>query len=149
MQISGVRLTLTWPCRLCLLRVLLCGSHCYTLSPFQAHWRRCHCSHFLWPACLFTAHVGSGSSPLSFGVFLPLPVTQAFPLLVVGRVPALPPEPLRPGPACLFIVPGRIPFPPLRRPVRPTLFAMCVYCFFPRWRSVCPRGYVVLAQGCP
>jgi hypothetical protein len=26
--------------RLCLLRVLLCGSLCYKLSPFQAHWER-------------------------------------------------------------------------------------------------------------
>jgi hypothetical protein len=32
MQISGVSLALTWPCRLCLLRVLLCTSLCYKLS---------------------------------------------------------------------------------------------------------------------
>jgi hypothetical protein len=38
MQISGVSLALTWPLRLCLLRVLLCPSLCYKLSPFQAHW---------------------------------------------------------------------------------------------------------------
>jgi hypothetical protein len=38
MQISGVSLTFTWPCRLCLLRVLLCTSLCYKLSPYQAHW---------------------------------------------------------------------------------------------------------------
>jgi hypothetical protein len=36
MQISGVSLALTWPCRLCLLRFLLCVSLCYKLSPFQA-----------------------------------------------------------------------------------------------------------------
>jgi hypothetical protein len=36
MQISGVSLALTWPCRLCLLRFLLCMSLCYNLSPFQA-----------------------------------------------------------------------------------------------------------------
>jgi hypothetical protein len=36
MQIYGVSLALTWPCRLCLLRVLLCWSLCYKLSPFQA-----------------------------------------------------------------------------------------------------------------
>jgi hypothetical protein len=36
MQISGVSLALTWPCRLCLVRVLLCGSLCYKVSPFQA-----------------------------------------------------------------------------------------------------------------
>jgi hypothetical protein len=41
--------------------------------------------------------------------------------------------------------------------VCPTLFAICLYCsyclllifsFFPGWRSVCPGGYAVLAQGC-
>jgi hypothetical protein len=83
MQISGVSLTLTWPCRLCLLRVLLCGSLCYRLSPFQALGKvtlplRCQA------ACLFTVHVGSGSSPLS-SVFLPLPLLQAFLLLITGR----------------------------------------------------------------
>jgi hypothetical protein len=39
-QISGVSLALTWPCRLCLLSVLLCESLCYKLSPFQARWGR-------------------------------------------------------------------------------------------------------------
>jgi peptidoglycan biosynthesis protein MviN/MurJ (putative lipid II flippase) len=38
-QISEVILALTWPCRLCLLRVL-CASHCYKLSTCQAHWGR-------------------------------------------------------------------------------------------------------------
>jgi hypothetical protein len=33
MQISVVSLPLTWFCRLCLLRVLLCVSLCYKLSP--------------------------------------------------------------------------------------------------------------------
>jgi hypothetical protein len=55
--------------RLCLLRVLLGASHCYKLSPFQAHWGKWHCTSFLRPACLFTVHVGSESSPLSCGVF--------------------------------------------------------------------------------
>jgi hypothetical protein len=36
MQISGVSLALTCPRSLCLFRVLLCGSLCYRLSPFQA-----------------------------------------------------------------------------------------------------------------
>jgi hypothetical protein len=39
-QISGMSLALTWPHRLCLFRVLLCGNLCYRLSPFQAHWER-------------------------------------------------------------------------------------------------------------
>jgi hypothetical protein len=55
--------------------------HCYKFSPFQAHWERWHCTRFLRPACLFTVHVRGESSPLSCGVFLPLPLSQAFPLL--------------------------------------------------------------------
>jgi hypothetical protein len=35
MQISGVSLTLTWPCRLCLLRVFLCTSA--TSFPLSKH----------------------------------------------------------------------------------------------------------------
>jgi hypothetical protein len=105
MQISGVSLALTWPCRFCLLRVL-CGSHCYKLSPFQAHWGRWHCTHFLRPVGLFTAHRGNGSSPFSCGVFLPLPLLQAFPFLVAGRVLLL-----LPSPASLFIYSSVRDFP--------------------------------------
>jgi hypothetical protein len=67
----------------------------------------------LAPVYLFTAHEGSGSSPLSCGVFRPPPLSQAFLLLVAGHALPLPPEPLRPGPACLFAV---------RRDSPPTLF---------------------------
>jgi hypothetical protein len=85
MQISGVSLALTSPWRLCLLRVLLCRSLCYKLSPFQAHWERWHYTCIVRPACLFTVHVGAGSSPLSCGVFLPPPLSQAFLLLITGQ----------------------------------------------------------------
>jgi hypothetical protein len=157
MQISGVNLTLTWPLRLCLLRVLLCMSHCYKLSPFQAHWGRWHCTRFLWPACLFTAHMGGGPFPLSCGVFLPPPFSQAFLLLVAGHTPPLPPEPLQPGPAYLFTVLGRIPLPALGCSGHPTLLATCLYCsycllvsfsFFPGCWSVFPGGCADLVQGC-
>jgi hypothetical protein len=84
MQISGVSLALTWPCRLCLLRVLLCVSLCYKLSPFQAQWERWHCPLILRPACLFTVHVRGRSSPLFCGIFLPPPLSQAFLLLITG-----------------------------------------------------------------
>jgi hypothetical protein len=60
------------------------------------------------------------------------PLSKAFLLLVAGCMPLLPPEPLLPGPACLFTVPGRIPFPPssaLRAPCL-TLFATCPYCSY-------------------
>jgi hypothetical protein len=114
---------------------------------------RCCCS--CQPPCLFTAHVGSGSSLLSCGVFLPPPLSPAFPLLVAGHAPT-PARASPAGPACLFTVPGRIPFPQLRCSVCPTLFptCLCSYCllvsfsFFPGWRSVCPGGYAALAQGC-
>jgi hypothetical protein len=56
---------------------------------------RCCCSCQL--PCLFTAHVGSGSSSISCGVFLPPPLSQAFLPLVAGLVPLLLPEPLWPN----------------------------------------------------
>jgi hypothetical protein len=104
---------------------------------------------------LFTAHMGSGSSPISCGVFLPLPLLQAFPLLVAGCVP-----PLLPSPARLVYLQFCEGFllHPLRGSGCPTLFAMCLYCsyclllsfsfFFPGWGSVCPGCYADLAQGC-
>jgi hypothetical protein len=52
------------------------------------------------PAFLFTAHMRGGSSPFSCGTFLPPPHSQIFPLLVVRRMPLLPPFQARPG---LFI----------------------------------------------
>jgi hypothetical protein len=54
--------------------------------------------------CLFTAHMGIGSSPLSCSVFLPPPLSQAFPLLVAGHALPLRPCPLQPGLASLFTV---------------------------------------------
>jgi hypothetical protein len=57
-------------------------------------------------------------------------------------------------PACLFTVPGRLPFPQSLALSTPTLFPACLYCsycllvsfsFLPGWRSVCPWGYAALA----
>jgi hypothetical protein len=59
---------------------------------------------------LFTAPMGSGSSPLSCGVFLPPPLSQAFPLLVAGCMPGSHWS-LSSLPGLFFTVPGRIPFP--------------------------------------
>jgi hypothetical protein len=89
---------------------------------------QCCCSCRL--VCLFTVHVGGGSSPLSCGVFLLLPLSQAFLLLVAGCTPPLLPEPLWPGPACLFTVPGGIPLPTLWSSGHPTLFTTCLYCSY-------------------
>jgi hypothetical protein len=140
-----VSLALTWPCRHCLLRVFLWASA--TSFPLSKHWERWHCTRIVRPVCLFTVHVGGGSSPLSCGVFLPPPLSQAFLLLVAGHTPPLPPEPL--WPALLVYLQSRegFPSPNLRRSVRPTLFLVCLICsyclllsfsFFPRWRSGCP-----------
>jgi hypothetical protein len=56
MQISGVSLALIWSHRLCLFRVLLCGSLCYRLSPFQALRKvtlppRCQACLFIYSSC--------------------------------------------------------------------------------------------------
>jgi hypothetical protein len=106
--------------------------------------------------CLFTVQVGSGSSLVSCGVFLPPPLLQAFLLLVAGQMLLL-----LPSPAGLFIYSSvrDCSFPPLRCSGCPALFATCLfycYCllfslffsFFPGWGSVCPGGYADLAQGC-
>jgi hypothetical protein len=59
----------------------------------------------------------SGSSPISCGVFLPLPLLQTFPLLVTGHVPLL-----LPSLASLFIYSscGKWAFPPLLWSFPPT-----------------------------
>jgi hypothetical protein len=56
MQISGMNLALTWSHRLCLFRVLLCGSLCYWLSPFQALGKvtlppHCQACVFIYSSC--------------------------------------------------------------------------------------------------
>jgi hypothetical protein len=53
--------------------------------PFLSTLGKVTCTQFLRPACLFTVHVDSGSSPLSCAVFLPPPLLQAFLLLITGR----------------------------------------------------------------
>jgi hypothetical protein len=155
MQISGVSLALTWPCRLSLLRVLLCVSCCYKLSPFQAHWGRWHCTRIVRPAYLFTAHMGGGSSPHPVE-FPPSATLTSFPTpgcWVHVPTPALS------GQAWFVYLQFQKGFPSLslQSSVRPTLFAMCVYCsyclllsfsFFPGWGSVCAGGYADLVQGC-
>jgi hypothetical protein len=139
-----------------LLRFLLCVSLCYKLSPFQAL-GKVTLRRVLRPACLFTVHVGGGSFPLSCGVFLPLPLSQAFLLLVAGRAPPLPLEAFRPGQLVYLQSWEGFPSPNLRCSVHPTLFPACLICsyclllsfsFSPGWRSVCPGGYAAVAQAC-
>jgi hypothetical protein len=95
-------------------------------------------------ACLFTAHVGGGSSPLSCGVFLPLPLSQAFPLVVAGHS-----CPVRPGPACLFTVLGGIPLPSssaLRAP-HPLCYMSLLFLLLITQFLLFPRVGVSLSRG--
>jgi hypothetical protein len=90
--------------------------------------------------------MGSGPSPLSCGVFLPLPLLQAFPLLVAGRCR----HSCLLQPSCSM---GDCPSPPLALRVPHPLCYMSFlllfsFSFFPGWVSVCPGGYADLGQGC-
>jgi hypothetical protein len=152
MLISGMSLTLTCPCRLCLLRVLLCMSHCYELSPFQAHWERWHCTRFLRPACLFTPHIGSGSSPFSCGDFPPPPLSRAFLLLVAGR--ARPHFRSLSSPPSLFIYSsGKDSLPPIfgtkvAPPSFPRVFIVITqFLFFPLVEVSLSRGLCCSGPG--
>jgi hypothetical protein len=56
----------------------------FTIFPAPDCWACAATPAFSSLACFFTTHVGSGPSPLSCGVFLPPPLLQAFPLLLLG-----------------------------------------------------------------
>jgi hypothetical protein len=96
-----------------------------------------------------------GPFPLSCGVFLPLPLLQAFPFLVAVCVCVCHCLCLL-QPACLFTVPWEIapPLPSVLRAPHPLcymsffLVAYSVFFFFP-WVGVSlSKGYIDLAQGC-
>jgi hypothetical protein len=115
---------------------------------------QCCCS--CQPPCLFTVHVGSGSSLLSCGVFLPPPLSQAFLLLVAGRAPCSRQSFSRlPG---LFIYSPRkdsLPpifsaqgAPPSFQRVLIVLIAYYSVSLFPWVEFSLSRGYAALAQAC-
>jgi hypothetical protein len=97
-QISGVSLTLTWPLRLCLLRVLLCTMPLLQTFPFPSTLGEMTLHPLSQAGVFIYSSRGKWVFPLSCGVFLPPPLLQAFLLLVAGRVP-----PLLPSTAGLFI----------------------------------------------
>jgi hypothetical protein len=156
MQISGASLALTWPCRLCLLRFLLCLSLCYKLSPFQALGKVT-----LPPRCQACVFIYSSRGRWVFPPLLcsspPSATLTSIPAPGAGRTPPLLPEPLRPAQLVYLQSRGGFSSPNLWRSGRPTLFPVCLYCsyclllsfsFFLGWRSVCPGGYAALAQAC-
>jgi hypothetical protein len=156
MQISGVSLTLTWPCRLCLFRLLLCACLCYKLS--------------------LSKHTGGGDTAPAFsdrGVCLQLTWEVGLPPSPVefsslchshklSHSWLLGTRPRSRQPACLFTVLGRIPFPhssalsaphPLSRVSLLFLLLITQFLFFPRVevglsRGLCCSG-LVLSVGVP
>jgi hypothetical protein len=143
MQVSGVSLTLTWPLRLYLLRVLLCAMPLLQAFPFPSTLGRWYCTCFLRPACLFTVHMGSESSPILWS--FPLTATStSFPSPSCWVCAAAPAFSSR-------LVVRDFPSPHLWCSGHPALFAMCVFCcycllfsffssFFPGWGSVGSGG---------
>jgi hypothetical protein len=101
--------------------------------------------------------MGSGSSPLSCGVFFPLPLLQAFPFLVAGHVLLLLPSPAdlffyssrRDSSPCLFGAQGAPPSLLHVFLLLLLLLLLIIQFFFFPWVGIgCPGGYADLAQGC-
>jgi hypothetical protein len=112
--------------------------------------------HPISQACVFIySHVGSGSSPSPVKFSSLRHSHQLSRSWLLGALSPLPLEPLQPGLAGLFTVPGRIPLPPsvlsAPHPLSHVslLFLLLItqFLFFPRVGSVCPGGYADLAQG--
>jgi hypothetical protein len=115
---------------------------------------RCCCS--CQPPCLFTVHVGSGSSLLSCGVFLPVPLSPAFLLLVAGHAPCPRSRQSLSGPPSLFTVLGRSPFRqssalsaphPLSRMFYLFLLLITQFLFFPLVEVCLSRGLCCSGPG--
>jgi hypothetical protein len=156
LQISGVSLTLTWPLRLCLLRVLLDATTTVTSFPLSKHSGGCGTT----PAfssqrvyLQFTWEVGLPSSPVEFSShrhFYKLSCSW----LLGGCCHSCLLQP-----AYLQFHEG-FPFPTLRRSGHPPSLLhvsfVVVVCsgffslslFFPWVGLVCPESYADLAQGC-
>jgi hypothetical protein len=149
MQISRVSLTLTWPCRLCLLRVLLGTTATATSFPLSKHTGggdTAPAFSGLRVYLQFTWEVSLPPSPVEFSSHCHFYKLSHSWLLGVCRHSCL----LQP--VCLFTIPWGISPPPLQCSGHPTLFAMCLFCcyclllrfsFFP-----CPGGCADLSHGC-
>jgi hypothetical protein len=150
MQISGVSLTLTWPHRLCLLRVLLCKPLLQAF-PFPSTLGEVTL-HPLSQACVFVySSRGKWVFPPLLWSFPPSVTLTSFPAPGCWvRPPALA------GPACLFTVPGKIPFPqssalsaphPLSHVSLLLLLLITQFLFFPRVEVGLSRGLCCSGPG--
>jgi hypothetical protein len=127
MQISGVSLTLTWPLRLYLLRVLLGATATATSFPLSKHTGGGDTAPTFSGWCVYFSLYGKWAFPPSCGVFLPQPpLLQAFLLLVAEGVLLLLPSP------ALFIYSSLrdFPSPALWCSGHPALFATCLFCCY-------------------
>jgi hypothetical protein len=156
MQISGASLTLTWPCRPCLLRVLLGATATATSLAFFKHTGGGGATHAFSSQHVylqFTCEMSLPRAPVEFSSHYRFYKLSCSCLLGVCRCSCL----LQP--ACLFTVPGRISPPAFGTQGTPPCL-LCVFftivyysvwfffSFFPGWGWVCPGGYADLAQGC-
>jgi hypothetical protein len=141
----GVSLALTWPSRLCLLRVL-CTMPLVQAFPFPSTLGEVTL-HPLSQACVFiySSHGKWVFCPLLWS-FPPSATLTSFP---TPGFWVLLPSPARPG---LFIYSSRRDSPPPLWRSGPTLFPVCLYCsyclslsfsFFSGWGSVCPGGTLI------
>jgi hypothetical protein len=128
MQIPGVSLALTWPHRLCLLRVLLCVMPLLQAFPFPSTLGEVTLYPLSQAGMFVYSSRGKWVFPLSCGVFLPPPLLQAFLLLVAGRAPPLPPS-LQAQLVYLHFCEG-FPSPTLWCSGCSTFFARCLYCSY-------------------
>jgi hypothetical protein len=151
MQKSGVSLTVTWPLRLCLLRVLLDTTTTASSFPLSKHPGEGDTAPTFSGLRVYLQFMWEVGLPTSCGVFLPLPLLQAFPLLVAGVCHC----------SCLlqlawcegFLLPTssalRVPFPLCYVSFLLLLLVIQVFFFFfPGQGSVCPGGCADLAHGC-
>jgi hypothetical protein len=148
MQISGVSLTLTLPRRLCLLRVLLCVSHCQAF-PFPSTLGEVTL-HLLSQACVFiySSHGKWVFPPLLWS----FPPTTTFTIFPTPGCWACPTTPASSGQLAYLQFCEGFPLSPLWHSGHPTLFATCLFCcycllfrfffFFP-WVRVCQGAMLI------
>jgi hypothetical protein len=144
MQISGVSLALTWPCRLCLLRVLLGETATAISFPLSKHTGEVTL-HQLSQACVFIySSSGKWSFPPLLWSFPPTTTFTSFPTPGCWACAAAPAFSSQ-------LVVRDSPPPPAGHSGCPALFAACLFCcycllfrfffsFFPGWGVSLSRG---------
>jgi hypothetical protein len=109
---------------------LLCSSpptSAFTSFPAPDYWAVL----LLLPAAMFVySSCGRWVFPPLLWTFLLPPLSQAFPLLVAGCAPPLPPEALRPDRLVYLQSWEGFPSPNLQHSEHPTLFPGCLYCSY-------------------